>query len=216
MNFFSGFSDEITKLAAAQLRVHPWHGIPANSGEFLNVYIEIVPTDTVKYELDKESGSLGVDRPQRFSNICPAPYGFIPQTYCGPRIGQFGGQMADMGPIAGDGDPLDVCVLTEKTITHGDILLKAIPIGGFRMIDGNEADDKIVAVMVDDLVYGEARSLKDVPKPVIDRLKHYFLTYKLVPGDENRKVNIASVYDAEEAKHVIELSKQDYSETYGG
>ena len=84
--------------------------------------------------------------------------------------------------IVGDGDPMDICVLTEKSIGHGDLLVQAIPIGGLRMIDGNEADDKIIAVMRDDALYGQLTDIAQCPPSVIERLRHYFLTYKHAPG----------------------------------
>jgi inorganic pyrophosphatase len=214
MGFFFGFSDELTKLAAVQqFKTHPWHGIETHAdNEMLNVYIEIVPTDTVKYELDKETGHLKVDRPQKFSNICPSPYGFIPKTYCGKRIGDFAGRAIKRMGIKGDGDPLDICVLTEKIIPHGDLVLQARPIGGLRMIDTSEADDKIIAVLKDDLVYGNMTDIREVPKPVIARLKHYFLTYKQVPGKKLKQVEITHVYNASKAAKVIALSEEDYKD----
>src|SRR5688500_14905883 len=126
----------------------PWHGVSPGSGApaVLTCFIEIVPTDTVKYELDKDTGILKVDRPQKYSNICPTLYGFIPQTLCAERVAERTIQRTGREDIIGDDDPLDICVLTEKHFTHGDFLLHAIPIGGFRMLDGNEADDKIIAV----------------------------------------------------------------------
>src|SRR4051794_3470216 len=146
-------------------RAHPWHGVPIgpDAPENVNVYIEIVPTDTVKYELDKDSGILKVDRPQKYSNICPTPYGFIPQTLCAERVAERTVERTGRDDIVGDGDPLDICVLTEKHFAHGDFLLHAIPIGGFRMLDGNEADDKIIAVMEQDAVYGGGNDPKSGP-----------------------------------------------------
>jgi len=190
---------------------HPWHGINAgNKAPYqVSVYIEIVPSDTVKYELDKDSGLLKVDRPQKFSNVCPTPYGFIPQTYCGQNIAEYCKQQTYRDKMVGDGDPLDICILTEKLI-HGNILMQAIPIGGLRMIDNDEADDKIIAVMKDDIVYGEYTDIADVPARLIDRLKHYFLTYKLKPGDINNQVEITHVYNKQEAYKVIEASLLDY------
>ena len=85
--------------------------------------------------------------------------------------------------IEGDKDPMDICVLSEKTFTHGSFFLHARPIGGLRMIDGNEADDKIVAVLESDLAYGKIVEIRDVPQGLIDRLKHYFLSYKQLPSD---------------------------------
>jgi len=191
---------------------HPWHGISAgnNAPETVTVYIEIVPSDSVKYELDKDSGLLKVDRPQKFSNICPAPYGFIPQTYCGKNIAEFCMQKTNKTNMQGDGDPLDICILSEKTIPNGNILMQAIPIGGLRMIDNNEADDKIIAVMKDDAVYGDYQDITDCPPQLIERLKHYFLTYKLKPGENISQVEITHIYNKEEAHQVIIASMEDY------
>jgi inorganic pyrophosphatase len=192
---------------------HPWHGIPLRREDspFVNVFIEIVPTDTVKYELDKDSGYLSIDRPQKFSNVIPSLYGFIPQTYCGDKVASYAGEKTSFKNLAGDGDPLDICVLTERPISHGDLLLQARPIGGLRMIDGGEVDDKIIAVLKDDSIYGHIQDIKECLPSIIRRLKHYFLTYKDLPdeGDE-RKILITDVYDRTEAEHVISLASQDY------
>ena len=191
---------------------HPWHGIPIgdDAPRTVTCFIEIVPTDTVKYELDKETGYLKVDRPQKFSNICPSLYGFIPQTYCGERVGAFCGSRTGRQGVVGDGDPMDICVLTEKDISHGDIILKAIPIGGLRMIDGAEADDKIIAVLQDDAMFGGWRDLHDAPPALVERLRHYFLTYKQAPGAAPPRVEITHVYDRNEAYDVINHSRADY------
>ena len=114
-----------------------------------------------------------------------------------------------MKGITGDGDPIDICVLTEKTISHGDILVRAIPIGGFRMIDGSQADDKIIAVLRNDATYGDYKNIDDCPDIVIERLKHYFLTYKDLPGKES-ETEITHTYNAEEAHEVIKKSMEDY------
>ena len=116
-----------------KFKSHPWHGISIgdNAPNVVTAFIEIVPTDTVKYEIDKESGYLKIDRPQKFSNVVPTLYGFIPQTYCDAKVAEFASLKSGKTVIKGDGDPLDICVLSEKTITHGDIILQAIPIGGF-------------------------------------------------------------------------------------
>lgn len=197
-------------------RLHPWHGlsIGEQSPKLVNCYIEIVPTDTIKYELDKETGLLKVDRPQKYSSLCPSLYGFLPRTYCGDHIAEYCMQKTGLKDIVGDGDPLDICVITEKAISRGDILLKAIPIGGFRMIDGNEADDKIIAVMAGDLVYGAIPNIMHCPESIIDRLKHYFLTYKESPDKPSGKVQISHIYDVEEAYHVIGLSASDYHQKF--
>lgn len=176
-------------------------------------FVEMVPTDTVKYEMDKVSGYLRLDRPQRYSNVVPALYGFIPRTLTGTSVAERCMENTGMTEIRGDGDAMDICILTEKDITHGDILVLARPIGGFRMIDGNEADDKIIAVLHNDAVYGGYKDIADCPEIAIERLKHYFLTYKDLPG-EKRQVTIAEIYGREEAQEIIRRSMADYSERF--
>ena len=203
-------------LFSSLFQAHPWHGVPAKVGraELLNAFIEIVPTDGVKYELDKDTGHLRVDRPQQYSSRCPTLYGFIPQTYCGTRMAERSGIRSGGQPLRGDGDPLDICVITERSVAHG-ILVYAKPIGGFRMIDGEEADDKIIAVMESDPAFGHFSDIHECPKVLIERIEHYFLTYKQRPVEGPRAVRIAEVYDREEAAEVVRLSMQDYNELYG-
>lgn len=191
-------------------KAHPWHGIETyTSDSAINAFIEIVPSDTVKYEIDKESGYLMIDRPQKFSNIVPALYGFVPKTYCDKKVAELCMQSTKMEGIVGDGDPLDICVLTERDVTHGDILVKARPIGGFRMIDGGEADDKIIAVLDNDEIY-DWNDISECPIPLLNRLKHYFLTYKQDPNKDSQPCLIPEVYGTHEAKKVIEASVEDY------
>jgi len=208
--------EKIWKDIRLLLKAHPWHGVSIGENQpgCVNAFIEIVPTDTVKYEVDKKSGYLKIDRPQLFSNVCPTLYGFIPQTYCGDRVGKFCEDKTGKIGIKGDGDPLDICVLSEKSITHNDILLKAVPIGGLTMIDGDEADDKIIAVMQKDAVFGGWTDISNSPSSLIDRLRHYFLTYKEAPGAEKRNCEITHVYGREEAFEIIRRSHEDYMEKY--
>lgn len=209
-------SDELTQLLTTMFQAHPWHGVPAGDpAGVVQAYIEIVPTDTVKYELDKGSGHLRIDRPQRFSSQPPTLYGFIPQTYCGDRVGARCAERVGGAKIRGDGDPMDICILTERSMAHANFLLRATPIGGFRMVDGEEADDKIVAVLERDMAYGDLRDIADAPSGVIERLRHYFLTYKQMPNEPARTVRIAEVYDRVEAVEVIRRSIDDYREHFG-
>lgn len=197
-------------------QAHPWHGVSPgeNAPDLLSAYIEIVPTDPVKYELDKGSGHLRVDRPQRFSSMCPTLYGFIPQTFCGPEVAELCAQRTGTPGIQGDNDPMDICVLSEKAFAHGSFFLNARPIGGLRMIDREQADDKIIAILESDLAYGQIEDISDVPKGLIDRLKHYFLSYKQLPGDAPKKVQIAAVYDRAESLDVINRSLRDYKRAF--
>ncbi|MCX6163693.1 MAG: inorganic pyrophosphatase [Ignavibacteriae bacterium] len=198
------------------LKPHPWHGISIgkNAPEILTAYIEIVPTDTLKFELDKQSGYLKIDRPQLYSNVCPTPYGLIPQTYCGERVAEFCCEKTGRKGIKGDCDPLDICILTEKDITHNDIIVTASPIGGLRMIDGNEADDKIIAVLHKDTIFGEWDNIDDLPSSLVDRIKHYFTTYKEAPDAQHRNCEITHIYGREEAYEVIKRSREDYLEKF--
>ncbi|MEL6673008.1 MAG: inorganic pyrophosphatase [Bacteroidota bacterium] len=211
---------KIWELIGLRYKSHPWHGVQIgkHAPEEVTSFIEVVPTDTVKYEVDKRTGYLKVDRPQKFSNIIPALYGFIPQTYCKDAVAAYCMEKTGRTDIVGDDDPLDICVLTERDITHGDLLVPAVPIGGFRMIDGGEADDKIIAVLKGDEVYQGWDDITDVPPSIIRRLKHYFLTYKQMPGkdqEENPRCEITDVYGRQEALEVIRRSMADYRTKFG-
>jgi inorganic pyrophosphatase len=206
------------ELLSLMFQAHPWHGVTAgeDAPEVINAYIEIVPTDAVKYELDKQSGHLKVDRPQRFSSFPPTLYGFIPQTFCGERVAELcqecpGG--ADV--VRGDGDPMDICVLTERPAAHAGFLVRAKPIGGLRMVDGREADDKIIAVLEKDVSYGHIEDIADAPPGLVERLQHYFLTYKQLPQESPRRVEIAEIYDRASALETIRRSFEDYQTLYG-
>ncbi|MEE4197017.1 MAG: inorganic pyrophosphatase [Bacteroidales bacterium] len=205
----------VGKLMGLRYKSHPWHGVEIGeeAPEVLTCYIEMVPTDTVKYEVDKVSGYLKLDRPQKYSNVVPALYGFIPQTFSGKRVAAYCEEKTGRTKILGDNDPIDICILTEKEITHGDILVRARPIGGFRMIDGDEADDKIIAVLNNDAVYGNYQDITDCPELIIDRLKHYFLTYKDLPGNK-ANTEITNTYGIDEAHEVIRRSMDDYHERF--
>jgi len=192
-------------------RPHPWHGLEPGPEppRRLNAYIEITPFDLVKYEVDKATGYLRVDRPQRTSSQPPALYGFVPRTYCGRRVGA-------LSPCAtrGDGDPLDICVISERPVNRSEVILQAKVLGGIQMVDGGEADDKIIAVLANDNIWGSAETLADIPQVLIERLRHYFATYKLIPGKES-DILAEHIYDVEHALSVVEAAMADYAEEYG-
>ncbi len=196
---------------ASLYRPHPWHGleIGPDPPRVLNAFIEITPFDLVKYELDKTSGYVHIDRPQRGSSQPPALYGFVPRTYCGERVRR-------LAPRArrGDGDPLDICVLSERAITRAEILVRARVLGGLQMVDGGEADDKIVAVLENDYVWGGARELRELPHVWVERLAHYFLTYKLVPG-QRATARITRTYGRAHALRVVRAAMADYANRFG-
>lgn len=195
-------------------RPHPWHGLSVgpNPPEVVHAYIEITTFDAVKFEIDKETGYLRVDRPQRTSSQPPTLYGFIPRTYCGPRVKELA-----PGAERADGDPLDICVLSERPINRSEVVLNARIVGGLKMIDKGEADDKIVAVLENDGVWGDATDVSDLPTTLVERLRHYFTTYKNLPGDTDRAdVRIDDIYGLEHAKEVIRAAIADYEEEFGG
>jgi len=194
-------------------KAHPWHGISIgdNSPQEVTVFVEIVPRDTVKYEVDKETGYLKIDRPQQYSNVVPANYGFIPQTYCAESVANLAREKSGREIAHGDGDPLDILVLTEHHIPRGDIILRATPIGGFCLIDDGEADDKIIAILKGDKVFQQYNEIGELPKGILERFEHYFLTYKNLP-DEPKRCEIAYSYGREESFEVIKAAIADYGE----
>ncbi len=191
-------------------RPHPWHGLDAGpeSPSVVNAFIEITPFDSIKYEVDKTTGYLKVDRPQRGASSPPTLYGFIPRTWCDERVAKL-----SPGALRGDGDPLDICVISERPIARSEVILSARVVGGLRMIDGGEADDKIVAVLVSDAIWSRARELDDLPPALVDRLRHYFETYKQVPG--TNPVVIDAVYGREHAETVVRAAMADWQAGYG-
>ena len=192
-------------------RPHPWHGFEAGDDipHIVNAYIEMTPFDAVNYEVDKTTGYLRVDRPQLTSSMTPTLYGFIPQTYCAARV-------QELSPTSkcGDGDPLDICVITERPINRGEVILRARVIGGIQMVDHGEADDKIIAILDNDQFWKTANDVEDIPPALLERLRHYFETYKLIPGQPS-DVHIEKIYRREHALAVIEASMEDYTEQYG-
>lgn len=213
--------EQLVKYMTKVCKPHPWHGIsptPKNNHDFslVQAFVEIVPSDTVKYEIDKKSGYLMIDRPHKLSNMMPCLYGFIPQTYCDENVAMKSREKTGDQKIVGDGDPLDICILTERNIAHGDFLVHAKVIGGFRMLDDGEADDKIIAVLKDDHLYSNYNDVGELPEAVLTRLRHYFLTYKEVPYSKGKsKVEITHTYGKEEAIEVCQLASKDYDIKFG-
>jgi len=192
-------------------RPHPWHGLsigPAPPG-LVHAYIEICPFDLVKYEIDKETGYLRVDRPQQTSSQPPTLYGFVPRTYCGARVGEL-----MPGAVSGDGDPLDICVVSERPITRAEVILTARVVGGLPMLDANEADDKIVAILANDPIWSHVEDLNQLPGALVERLRHYFLTYKATPGRE-AALSIGDSYGRAHAARVIAAAAEDYAAEFG-
>jgi inorganic pyrophosphatase len=113
----------------------------------------------------------------------------------------------------GDGDPLDICVISERPINHSEVLLRAVVVGGLKIIDRGEADDKIIAVLEGDYVWGNATELEELPPAFLERIEHYFSTYKLV-ANEPPKISITGRYGYAQAAAVIRASIEDYRENF--
>lgn len=195
-----------------RFRAHPWHGLSAgdHAPDIVEAYIEITPLDAVKYEIDKRTGYLRVDRPQGSSALPPTLYGFIPRTYCGDRV-------AALTPkaVKGDGDPLDICVLSQQRIDRAEVVLSARVVGGIQLLDGGEADDKIVALLTSDTVFDYARDLKNLPTAVVNRMVHYFATYKMdMTGGKPNTIEVVGTYGADKARAVIAAAMADYDEAF--
>ncbi|MEX2170956.1 MAG: inorganic pyrophosphatase [Pirellulales bacterium] len=192
-------------------RPHPWHGLETgpNPPQLVHAYIELTPYDRVKYEIDKKTGYLVVDRPNLTSSSAPTLYGFIPRTFCGKRVGNM------MPPaVKGDGDPLDICVLSERMISNSEIVLKARVVGGLPMLDNGEADDKIIAILERDSMWGSVQDISELPVALVDRLRHYFATYKSL-NLEDMNVKVDKMYGREHAFEVVQAAMADYVEEFG-
>lgn len=172
-----------------------WHSIDSNrikSDRFF-ACIEISKGSKNKYELDKNTGLLKLDRILYTSTHYPANYGFIPKTY------------------AEDNDPLDVLVLCTESIVPLTIV-ECKPIGVMHMVDNGQADEKIIAVCVHDPFYKDYESIKDLPSHVSEEIKHFFKVYKSLEGKETKVEN--NLEDAENAKKIIEESLARYKDKF--
>ena len=166
------------------------HDIEAGTPEEMNVIIEIPKGSKNKYELDKKTGLIMLDRVMHTAQDYPFDYGFVPQT------------------LFDDGDPLDVVLLTTYPLAPG-ILVKARPVAIMKMIDGDEQDDKIIAVPTEDPRFDEIQNLGDINTHTLKEIKHFFETYKQV---QNKHVEVPGFEDIDEAKAGFEKSVQAYQE----
>jgi inorganic pyrophosphatase len=176
-------------------RSHPWHDIPAgkNAPEIVNCVIEIPKGSKGKYELDKESGLLILDRVLFSSVHYPANYGFIPQTYCD------------------DHDPLDILVICSIDV-FPLCLLEAKVVGAMEMIDEKEKDAKIIAVAKNDMSVNYINNLSELPPHTLVELKRFFLDYKQL---EHKNVTVEQFLDKDKAYEIINESIDFYKRTIG-
>ncbi|MGH7900870.1 MAG: inorganic pyrophosphatase [Thermodesulfobacteriota bacterium] len=192
-------------------RPHPWHGLDVGPQppRIVHAFVEITPFDGIKYEVDKVTGYIRVDRPQKTSSHPPAIYGFIPRTYCGRRVGTLIPNVKQ-----GDGDPLDICVFSERPITRSEVILNAKVIGGLQGIDKGFADDKIISVLENDNIWGGIEDVSQLPVILVERLRHYFITYKL-ESETGSQMTIEKIYNRDHALRVVEAAMEDYNQEYG-
>ena len=170
--------------------MHPWHQVELyqENPDIIPAIIEVPKGSQIKYELDKKSGLVKVDRILYSAVHYPANYGFIPQTYCD------------------DNDPLDILVLGQESVSPLCIM-RARPIGVMKMIDGGEADDKIIAIHEDDPQYNCYHHIDELPPHTLKTLKRFFEDYKIL---EQKQVQIKSFLGPEKAKEIISLALQNY------
>jgi len=169
---------------------NPWHtvNIGKNAPHIVNGIIEIPPNTRAKYELDKDSGLLKLDRVLYASMNYPANYGFIPKTYCD------------------DKDPLDILILSQIAIVPMCIVSAKV-IGAMRMLDGGEHDDKIIAVAENDMSVNHYNDISELPKHFINELRSFFEDYKKL---ENKTVEVKDFQSAEIAREIVQQSIVDY------
>ena len=174
--------------------MNPWHDIPSEriNKDHFECVIEITAQSKNKYELDKETGLIRLDRILYTSTHYPANYGFIPKTY------------------AEDNDPLDVLVLCSQPL-NPLTLVECYPIGIIKMVDDGFNDEKIIAVAVNDPVYNSYKDVKDLPSHVEDEIRHFFQVYKML---EYKETIIEETGDRQEAEKVIQKSINRYKRIF--
>lgn len=173
---------------------HPWHGISPgeNAPRIVNAIIEIPQGSRCKYEIDKESGLLKLDRIIYSSFYYPCNYGFIPQTY------------------GDDKDPLDILVLTSMPV-QALCIVQAKVLGVMQMVDSGDADDKIIAVAANDPSVNHYNNIEELPKHFFDELRHFFEEYKKL---ENKTVKVDEIRDKSVALKSIEDAIGYYQENF--
>lgn len=176
------------------MNANPWHDVSygENAPDVVNGIIEIPKGSRAKYELDKDSGMIKLDRVLYSSVYYPANYGFIPKTYCD------------------DNDPLDILIICQIDIIPM-CLVEAKVIGVMRMIDGGEADDKIIAVAAGDPSVNHINDISELPQHFISEMRSFFEDYKKL---ENKTVIVEEFQDNVVAKEIVKIAIQDYNNKF--
>ena len=168
------------------------HNIDPGNADVMHAIIEIPRGSKNKYEIDKETGIIALDRAMHTAQDYPVDYGFVPQT------------------LWDDDDALDIAIITTYPLYPG-ILVPVRPVGVLKMIDDGESDDKVMSVPANDMRFDEVQDIKDVNKHTIKEIQHFFETYKTI---QNKVVTITGIGTAAEAKEVFERSRRLYKEKF--
>lgn len=176
------------------MTAHPWHDLSygEDAPREVQAFIEVPKNSMLKYELDKESGFIKLDRVLYSAVHYPGDYGFVPQT------------------LSEDGDPIDILIISNFPV-HPSTIVKARPIGILEMIDGEERDEKIIAVYVDDPRFDRYKDINDLTDHQILEIKHFFKTYKELQG---KRVTIDSIKGRVDAREAIKVAIEQYGKTY--
>ncbi len=169
-----------------------WHDLPAGKKTEMNVVIEVPRGSKNKYEIDKKTGLIALDRVMHTAQDFPFDYGFVPQT------------------LWDDDDALDVVILTTYPLSPG-VLVRSRPVAIMQMIDSGDPDDKVIAVPAEDPRWKDVRDLADINKHTLKEMKHFYSTYKDLQGKE---VNIKGFKGKKKAEEAFERSLRLYAEKY--
>ncbi|MGV8168806.1 MAG: inorganic diphosphatase [Candidatus Nanoarchaeia archaeon] len=174
--------------------MNPWHDVEygEEAPEEVNVIVEVPKNSTLKYELDKKTGLIKLDRVLYSAVHYPGDYGFIPQTYWD------------------DNDPMDILILSNFPV-HPGILVRARPIGVLHIVDQNENDDKIIAVHATDPRFDRYRDISDMPEHIVLEIKHFFETYKAL---QNKEVKVLDLKNGAMARKLIMQGVQKYKQKF--
>ncbi len=170
-----------------------WHDLEPGKSDEVNVIIEIPRGSKNKYEIDKKTGLIALDRAMHTAQDYPFDYGFVPQT------------------LWDDDDALDVIIMTTYPLAPG-ILVRVRPVGLLNMVDGGESDDKLITVPVDDPRWDEVTDIEHVNKHFLKEIEHFFVTYKKL---QNKEVEIGEFGGKDKAIEAFERSKKLYTEKFG-
>ena len=187
-----------------QRRAHPWHGVnPRLDDQRFLAFIETTPFDLMKYELDMKLGLMRIDQPLETSSLPPSAYGFIPRTLCDPRVAQLSSR------LKGDRAPLDVFVLSERSIQHHNVLCEMRVVGGVPLRDENLVDDKLIAVLARDANFGHVQSIAEVPIYLIERITHFLSQVSLAGAPI-----VGDPFDRARAENLLQAGLEDYAQVY--